>query len=207
MFLLNFIGVLIASFIGGLSSGWISYAKRKGENAATKQDISDITAKVEAVRLEYAEKLESLKSSLTHRLNLNSFRYQREFDILQELTERLVAVRDSARGLRPNVDYDGPNELGEEKKKRLEAFSKAAYSLRSTTENKQPFYPEEIYRLIKDIENVTWSEAIQYHYHDPDKPKPDTYWKQAHENSGRIGDLSQQAIDAIRRRVVTWDDA
>ena len=43
--------VLFASFLG-------SYIRRKGQNLATKEDISDITDKIEGVRADYAKKIE-----------------------------------------------------------------------------------------------------------------------------------------------------
>lgn len=44
--------VLIASFIG-------SYLRRKGQNLATKEDISEITKTIEGIRADYAKKIES----------------------------------------------------------------------------------------------------------------------------------------------------
>jgi len=44
--------VLIASFIG-------SYIRRKGQNLATKEDISEITNKIEGIRADYAKELEN----------------------------------------------------------------------------------------------------------------------------------------------------
>lgn len=145
---------------------------------------------------------------MTHRINLNSFRYEQEFNILHELTEKLVSVRDTARSLRPVMDSYDPNEPEEQRKsRRLTTYSDAARDLYKIAEIRQPFYPEEIYKLVKELEKVAWSEAIRYRHHDPDDPKRfDTYWKEAEENSEKIAALSQGAIDAIRRRVVSWED-
>lgn len=44
--------VFIASFIG-------SYIRRKGQNLATKEDISEITNKIESIRADYAKNIES----------------------------------------------------------------------------------------------------------------------------------------------------
>lgn len=205
---MDFIYIVLWVFLGFFLHVVISYSKEKGKNLATKEDIGEITAKVEAVRLENAQKLESLKSSLTHRINLNSFRYEQEFTILQELTEKLVAVRDTARSLRPVMDSYDPKESEEERKtRRLNIYSESARDLYKVAEIRQPFYPEEIYKLIKELEKVSWSEAIRYRHHDPDDPKRfDTYWKEAEENSEKIAGLSQGTIDAIRRRVVSWED-
>lgn len=44
--------VLIASFLG-------SYIRRKGQNLATKEDISEITEKIEGIRADYAKQIEN----------------------------------------------------------------------------------------------------------------------------------------------------
>ncbi|MBE7689053.1 hypothetical protein F6A46_12560 [Tenacibaculum finnmarkense genomovar ulcerans] len=41
-----------------------NYFKKKGENLATKEDIGDITQKVESVKIEYQKNLEEIKSQL-----------------------------------------------------------------------------------------------------------------------------------------------
>ena len=51
IFLIGII-VLIASFLG-------SYIRRKGQNLATKEDISEITKKIEGIRADYAKKIEN----------------------------------------------------------------------------------------------------------------------------------------------------
>jgi hypothetical protein len=47
----------VGSFLG-------SYLRKKGENAATKEDVAVITKSIEGVRVQYNEQLESYKASL-----------------------------------------------------------------------------------------------------------------------------------------------
>ncbi len=56
--LLFFVLVLI---VAGLSSFLGSYLRKKGENVATKEDITLITQKVESVKSSFQEKIESLR--------------------------------------------------------------------------------------------------------------------------------------------------
>jgi len=56
-YLLIFLLPAIAGFLG-------SYLRKKGENIATKEDIKDITEKIEKVRSQYSEQLETVKASL-----------------------------------------------------------------------------------------------------------------------------------------------
>jgi len=59
----SIISVLIVGALALWLRNWLpSYLKQKGENAATKEDISGITEKIESVKLDYSSKLEGLRS-------------------------------------------------------------------------------------------------------------------------------------------------
>ena len=57
LYLLIFIVAAVGAFLG-------SYLKKKAENVATKEDIEQITKKVEDIRTQYSQQLESHKASL-----------------------------------------------------------------------------------------------------------------------------------------------
>ena len=199
--------------IVGITLGWLaqsiqSYVRRKGENLATKEDVAEITREVERVKHEYASQAESIRTSLLNRLNLNSFRYEKEFQILDDLTNALINVRDTARQLRPIMDSYDPNEDERDRKnRRLGQFFDASKELYRISEYKRPFYPAEIYDLITRLAEISRHEAIRYRYHSPDDPKHfDTYWEEAEKNSEEISQRAQSALDAIRERVVSWED-
>src|SRR4051812_8238761 len=54
---LSYVLVFIAAVVGALLG---PYLKRKGENLATKEDVTELTHLVENVRTQYAERLENL---------------------------------------------------------------------------------------------------------------------------------------------------
>jgi len=56
-----FILVILLSAIGAFLG---SYFRKKAENVATKEDIENITDKIEKVRSQYSEQLETVKASL-----------------------------------------------------------------------------------------------------------------------------------------------
>src|SRR5258708_2529349 len=68
---------LIATFIG-------VYVSEKGKNTATKEDIADITNKIEDAKAVYTERLEELKASLLARSHFSKVRYEREMNIYEE---------------------------------------------------------------------------------------------------------------------------
>lgn len=140
---------------------------------------------------------------------MNSFRYEKEFEILEQLTEKLVAVRASAIRLRPIFDMVDPNQPEEERKKeRLQNYNDAAVALNQTSETRRPFYPEIIYNLIRELNDVAYSEAISFQMHGSNEPKEfNSYWKEARENSEKIIEIAEKTMQAIRDRVVSWEDS
>ena len=133
-------GWLFCSFVLGLfvKSFFPTYFRKKGENLATKEDISEITDKIESVKNDYANQLESAKTELSAKLNTNSFRYENEYNILCELTGYLVDLRDASISLRPGLDTKDANKSETEiKNERLKYFYAARKALYICSEKKR----------------------------------------------------------------------
>ena len=140
-----------------------SYMKKKGENAATKEDIKGITDKIESVKHEYAGQLEAVRASLTTQIHVNKVRYEKEYKILSVLTKKLIELRDATKALRPTAEFVPNGESDEEwKNKKLERFNTASNALYKYSETKQPFFPKEIYGLLVELDFATRSEAMKY---------------------------------------------
>ena len=84
-YVLIFVISAIGSFLG-------SYLKKKAENVATKEDIEEITKKIEGIRSQYNEQLESHKASLqlSNQLKLAALdkrlqKHQEAFTLWREL--------------------------------------------------------------------------------------------------------------------------
>ena len=142
----------VAAAAGLMVAGWFlrsyfpTYLAEKGKNLATKEDIAEITSKIEQV-----------KAVVGSRLHIHQVRYEHEFKILAELIEKLVTVRDAAQGLRTEVSYDDINDP-EVKKKRMGRYIDAARELYLFVETRQPFFPDTIYHTLKQLDQVTWKE-------------------------------------------------
>lgn len=80
--------VLVAGTVGGwfLRSFFPSYLSEKGKNLATKEDIEEITEKVESVRTQHATSLEHL------RLELHSIAHERQTRFLKLHERRVEAI-------------------------------------------------------------------------------------------------------------------
>ncbi|PIV39601.1 MAG: hypothetical protein COZ98_05335 [Candidatus Omnitrophica bacterium CG_4_8_14_3_um_filter_43_15] len=185
------------TFLGVVALGlyFRSYLMKKAENLATKEDVSEITKQVE-----------SMKATIGAQLYIHQVRYQNEFNILMDLSEKLVALRDSAHSLRPILDYVDSRETEDERKqKRLKKHYDAAVVFYKAYETKMPFYPEEIYQSIKKLDLLVRKETIEYDM-GQDKGFDKKYWDAASANALEIAKLADEIIALIRTRVKYWED-
>jgi hypothetical protein len=184
-----------------------SYSSEKGKNIATKEDIGEITIRIESVKLDHATQLESARAELSSQINTHGFRYEKVYEVLSELSALLVDVRDASISLRPVMDFRDPNKTdGEIKQERLTRFYEALRALYLVREKKRPFFPEEIYQSIRLIEKESRSESIEYQYHDPmDGERYMDYWEKAESNQEKITEQAEVAMGQIRVRVTKWE--
>lgn len=182
--------------IGIFVLGWIakgvgtSYFGKKGENLATKEDIQEITNKIETV-----------KAMFVSRLHIQHVRYEHEFKILLELSERLVALRDATMGLRPETSYGDVNDP-KERETRASSYKEAALQLYSFVESRQPFFSEDIYASLKALEQKSWTEFVQFKHQDPNSQK---FWADAAANASTIISMASASLLLIRQRARSWE--
>lgn len=185
------IGLLVSAYVP-------SYFKKKGENLATKEDIEEIT-----------KKIESVKADISQRLQVSQFRYQREFEILLELSAKTVDLRDATVSLRPSIDVSTGLPEDEEKKQRYGKWRDAGRKFYFQTERTRPFYPEKIFEEIKALEKLCHMELNRYRvyssnpnhrYYDP------KYWEEASQNIEKITAQADVVLIAIRERTKKWEN-
>jgi hypothetical protein len=80
--------ILLAIFAGFV----LSYAKKRGENIATKHDIKSITDKIEEIKLEYSKKLEEYKSELTRKYEIEKIMIDNKTEIFRKLQQLKSAI-------------------------------------------------------------------------------------------------------------------
>ena len=182
-----------------------SYSTEKGKNIATKEDIGEITKRIENVKLDYATQLEETKVALLSKMSTHSYRFEKEYEVLSDLTKSLVELRSAVLGLRPEfdtVDFDeGPKER---KNKRLDRLYEARHDLYCMRESKRPFFSEEIYQSILIIDKEAVNETKSYEYQNPNDLQRD-YWGEAENNRGKIIKAVEYSMTIIRERVRSWD--
>ncbi|MBQ4803159.1 hypothetical protein J8L88_09890 [Aquimarina sp. MMG015] len=69
-----------------------SFLKAKGKNLATKQDIADITRKVESVKLEYLRQIEDYKKDLEIRYSLEPTILKTKISVYETTTTLLKVI-------------------------------------------------------------------------------------------------------------------
>ena len=184
-----------------------SYSVEKGKNLATKEDVEEITNKIENIKLDYAQQLEAARAELSSQINTHGFRYEKEYEVLNELTSHLVDVRNAALNLRPMLDFVDPNKSKDEiKNERLQVFYEARRELFFIREKKRPFYTDEIYQTVLDIDKAAHSESIDYEYGDPFQGDEfRDYWDKAKESQEELVNKTNLAMEKIRERVNKWE--
>lgn len=213
MYVEDFAYIIVGFLLGMLINKLLSkYLEKKGENLATKEDISEITDKIELVRYSYTEQLESIKAELSTQITLHSFRYEKEYEVLKELTSLLVDLRDVSVSFRDMIGsaestkYPGKSQGGSDKEK-LDRFCEVAKRLYSVREKKRPFYSDDVYQKILEVEKASGTELDDHQNKDTSRfhKRAKWYWEEIHDNHSRIIRSVEKAIIAVRERVTEWE--
>lgn len=194
--LLMTLGYTAVVLVAGGAIG--TYAREKGRNLATKEDVGEITDQVEAVRREHQAEIERLRTELTKTVHAHRVQVELELDAYRDVWRALVRARRATLGLRPVLDT--VPEEGEEarRKKRLAQFEEAFSAYLNAVDEWRPFYPPEIFEHLNDLVKTYHEEAIDYSLTDPEKRE---YWEKAQQNVEEITRLIDEICEAIRERV------
>lgn len=191
----------------GLGIAFRSYFSEKGKNLATKQDIGEITTKIEAIRTDYMRGLEESKSAWAAHSSLFTYRYQREYEMLRELSEILVEVKNAA-GFFAAYPYLSPEmetKLSKQyRDKQAEALVRSLEHLQLLREQRRPFYPQEIYDALGHLASAAQQEKGYLMVEVIGLRRRD-YGAEAEENAAAISSAADLAVESIRRRVIAWD--
>ena len=120
-----------------------SYTKEKGKNLATKEDIEQITDKIESVKTEYARQLEDIKSQLNAKFHAHSLRLNKEFQCLQEVWSALLDLQCSAEKI-----FQPKQDERERREDHLSDLLEGIEQFHKKIKEYKPFYPENIYAIL-----------------------------------------------------------
>ena len=137
---------LLAAYFG-------AYLKEKAKNSATKEDIAEMTAKIEDSKSVYTERLEQLKAELLARSQFSKLRYEREMKIYEDIWPQVSSLREAVKALRPIAD--APLKGGETKDSRKQEqgrhYMEADVAFSRAVERNRPFYPQEIWSELRKL--------------------------------------------------------
>ena len=184
-----------------------TYVAEKGKNLATKEDIAEITRQIESVKSEYAHNLEGVRAAIGSKLGIHQFRYEREYDLLSQLSEKVVELRDATQMLRPEAEYVNPDENDDDRKKSiLSRYTAASKDLYRFYEAKRPFFPESMLSALQSLDQAAWREAIQYRRRAPMGEGFDpNYWDNASANAAKVQGAADEVLSVVRIRVRLWE--
>lgn len=184
--------LVIVLSIGG---AWlISYFREKGKNLATKEDISEITQKVESIRADLAAKQ-----------HFSQIRYEREIKIFEEIWPKLCELQAAVLSLRPIMDHSlREGETVESRRRdRATKFNEALNKYIITVNHNRPFYPPAIWEEFQTLLKLCWGEAVDFSIFDARTDRD--YWTKAMDNSKAINLQIDRICEAIRTRLSKFD--
>jgi hypothetical protein len=140
-----------------------SYLSEKGKGLATKEDIEEITRKVESIKNEFVTPIEILRWHLSKKANLHKLQAEKEFEVYSKIWECIADLKFASEGLRPIMDIIDSNESEEAKWNRRYKKIRDKYStLFTEIEKQRPFYPNELYLQLHHLLRATWKEIVDF---------------------------------------------
>lgn len=205
----TFAAAAVGIAYAGMKLYFSSYLKEKGKNLATKEDIQDITDKIESVKHEYAKQLEALKTDFSAKLKTHGFRYEKEYAILEELASLLVDIQKHSRILNVRQMQYGnkpspvnQREVDEKISKELIIFLE---KLEDFSQKKKPFFAENIFKSIDEVRIAARVESYHYEWREETPGNNANGLKELAERNQRILTLTQDALETIRKRTIEWE--
>jgi hypothetical protein len=198
-FSLVFYPLTIVLSIGG---AWlISYVREKGKNLATKEDVSEITRKVE-----------SIKTDLAAKQHFSQIRYARELKTYEELWPKLCELESIVLSLRSGWGFSSAQGMSEEEEtlKRKQQFGEAHRAFFLAVSHSRPFYPAEVWDELNMLIMLCWGEAVQWGFlsnlaHMRARENREDYYDKAEKNADAIKKQIDIICEVIRTRLNKFD--
>lgn len=135
------------------------------------------------------------QTKLRHRLIVEN-----EYLILARIWKKAYWLKSRAGNLRPVLDHVDPNETEKvRRERRLDLFLKALNRFEEEMFLNKPFYPQEIYPILKDLRSTAINEGLDYAHASPDAKG---YWDESEENTTKINEIVEQLCDLMRSRLI-----
>lgn len=142
------------------------------------------------------QKLKALNDGAVH---VTKSRFDKEFEIYQELWDSLVELKHATLSLRPMLDHVPQDKTKDELKvERLQKFGAANNVFVNKMQKYEPFYSTEVNESLVSICKSARSEAIGFQYQDSNDRR---YWEEQEKNANEIVGEIQNCCSLIKSRV------
>lgn len=195
---------LLVLLIGGLISWFLrpftdSYIREKAKNLATKEDIGEITRKVEEIKGDVITGIELLKWDLGKKSTVHRLAAEYQFKALAEIGASLYKLNLATRSLRPiidSVDFNTP--VMARHQKRYEEWSVVYQAFAECIERHRLFLPETVYIKLQAIRKVSITEAMSFSMAASEERMKLTDFQEAINNIEELEKEINGAISAIQ---------
>ena len=130
----------------------VTYVAEKGKNKATKEDIEEITKRVEGVRGQFLAENEKLRAQLSKLVNVHRVQFEKEFSILSDIWAKLVDLRNATLALPAPGGIIGRPPSHEQQ---LQQCADSWMQLRAGFEMNRPFFPQRIYDELQTLIKIS----------------------------------------------------
>jgi hypothetical protein len=185
-----------------------SYLSEKGKNNATKEDIEEVTRKIEAIKNEFVTPLEILKWQLSKKANLHKLQAEKEFEVYSLIWNRAVKLKFAVEQLRPRADFFDSTEPAKVRwNRRYKNLIESGRNLLNEVEKQKPFYPDELFQKLNLIIQTSWTEIVDFEHSFDESGEKMHYegYNRGHENLKKILDQMNQVCDLMRERISESD--
>lgn len=177
-----------------------SYLREKGKNLATKEDISEITTKVE-----------SIKADLGAKQYFSQIRYERELKVYEELWPKLCDLESIVLTLRSGIGFSKGTDEEQEKIKQKQKFMEAHSSFFIAVSHSRPFYPKEVWEELNKLIKLCWGEAVEWGLFSNlalmrERENREGYYEKAQTNAEAIKTQIETLCEVIRTRLSKFDN-
>jgi hypothetical protein len=185
--------VFIASYLG-------SYLNEKGKNAASKEDIAELTRRVEGVKQGFNQSIEEFRTGLLAQLEYSKYRYQEETKVIKEVWRSLCELRFAFQDMRPVFDsHPGSNEAEKERdQKRLERCNDAYKEFSICSSVNSPFFAQSIGTKLDELRKLIWVEMVDFAFKEEVGSQR---WKKILDNQKQVFSKMDEVECVIRARL------
>lgn len=180
----------------------IAYETEKGKSAATKEDIEEITRKIEEIKNQSLIPIKLLELELGKKSTVHRLAAEYEFKSLVEIGKSLYRIKETTGNLRPSIDHIPNNQTWQERNnERFNEWSNCIKEFHHTIHQNRLVIPRQLYLRFTEILHFSRIESYEFsHSLKEDGTIPYEGYKSASENMKKLVEAIDVAIEEVHQR-------